>query len=195
MPADGTRRGRARVSRGSTRGLHRLLWPLMSEPMHGGVLPAQQLRDAIAQEWLTADPWRVPDSSVQPASVDLRLGEHAWALRCSFLPDSDSRVEQKSEELAFERIDLRDGATLERDRPYLVPLIEQLRLPADVRAKANPKSSTGRLDVFTRVLSDRSHRFDEIAPGYHGKLYLEVVPRTFAIRVKTGSRRSRKMFS
>jgi dCTP deaminase len=158
----------------------------MSQPRHDGVLPAQQLRDAIAQEWLTADPWRVPESSVQPASVDLRLGEHAWALRCSFLPDSDSSVEQKSEELAFERIDLRDGATLERDRPYLVPLIEQLRLPADVRAKANPKSSTGRLDVFTRVLSDRSHRFDEIAPGYHGKLYLEVVPRTFAIRVKTG---------
>ena len=150
------------------------------------MLPAQQLREAIAQERLSADPWRIPDSSVQPASLDLRLGEHAWALRCSFLPDSDSTVEQKSEELAFERIDLRDGATLERDRPYLVPLVEQLRLPADVRAKANPKSSTGRLDVFTRVLTDRNHRFDEIAPGYHGKLYLEVVPRTFAIRVATG---------
>jgi dCTP deaminase len=88
--------------------------------------------------------------------------------------------------LAFERIDLRDGATLERDRPYLVPLIEQLRLPAEIRAKANPKSSTGRLDVFTRVLTDRNHRFDEIAGGYRGKLYLEIVPRSFAIRVKTG---------
>jgi dCTP deaminase len=151
-----------------------------------GVLPAQRLREAIAEEWLVADPWRIPGESVQPASVDLRLGEHAWALRCSFLPDSDSTVEQKIEDIAFERIDLRDGATLERDRPYLVPLIEELRLPADVRAKANPKSSTGRLDVFTRVLTDRNHRFDEIAPGYHGKLYLEVVPRTFAIRVKTG---------
>ena len=123
---------------------------------------------------------------MQPASVDLRLGEHAWALRCSFLPDSDSTVEEKIDDLAFERIDLRDGATLERDRPYLVPLIEQLRLPDEVRAKANPKSSTGRLDVFTRVLTDRNHRFDEIAAGYRGKLYLEVVPRTFAIRVKTG---------
>jgi dCTP deaminase len=151
-----------------------------------GVLPAQQLREAIAREWLVADPWRIPDASVQPASVDLRLGEHAWALRCSFLPDSDSTVEQKIEQIAFERIDLRDGATLERDRPYLVPLIEQLRLPDQIRAKANPKSSTGRLDVFTRVLTDRSHRFDEIASGYRGKLYLEVVPRTFAIRVKTG---------
>ena len=151
-----------------------------------GVLPAQQLREAIEREWLVADPWRIPRSSVQPASLDVRLGEHAWALRCSFLPDSDSTVEQKSEELAFERVDLRDGATLERDRPYLVPLIEELRLPEGIRAKANPKSSTGRLDVFTRVLSDRSHRFDEVAAGYHGKLYLEVVPRTFAIRVKTG---------
>jgi dCTP deaminase len=123
---------------------------------------------------------------VQPASVDLRLGEHAWALRCSFLPDSRSTVEQKVEDLAFERIDLRDGATLERDRPYLIPLIEELRLPDEIRAKANPKSSTGRLDVFTRVLTDRSRRFDEISGGYRGKLYLEVVPRTFAIRVKTG---------
>jgi dCTP deaminase len=151
-----------------------------------GVLPAQQLRDAIAREWMVAGPWRIPSESVQPASVDLRLGEQAWALRCSFLPDSNSTVEEKSQDLAFERIDLRDGATLERDRPYLIPLIEELRLPEEIRAKANPKSSTGRLDVFTRVLTDRNHRFDEIAPGYHGKLYLEVVPRTFAIRVKTG---------
>jgi dCTP deaminase len=151
-----------------------------------GVLPSQRLREAIAEQWLVAGPWRIPEESVQPASVDLRLGEHAWALRCSFLPDSDSTVEQKIEGIAFERIDLRDGATLERDRPYLVPLIEELRLPDAVSAKANPKSSTGRLDVFTRVLTDRNHRFDEIAGGYRGKLYLEVVPRTFAIRVKTG---------
>lgn len=152
----------------------------------GGVLPAQRLRESIEREWIAADPWRIPPESVQPASVDLRLGEQAWALRCSFLPDSDSTVEEKSQDLAFERIDLRDGATLERDRPYLIPLIEELRLPHEIRAKANPKSSTGRLDVFTRVLTDRNHRFDEIAPGYRGKLYLEVVPRTFAIRVKTG---------
>jgi dCTP deaminase len=151
-----------------------------------GVLPSQRLREAIAREWIVAGAWRIPAESVQPASVDLRLGERAWALRCSFLPDSDSTVEQKVEDLAFEEIDLRDGATLERDRPYLVPLIEELRLPEEIRAKANPKSSTGRLDVFTRVLTDRNHRFDEIAAGYRGKLYLEVVPRTFAIRVKTG---------
>jgi dCTP deaminase len=151
-----------------------------------GVLPSQALREAIARGWMVAGSWRILPESVQPASVDLRLGDHAWALRCSFLPDSDSTVEEKIEDIAFERIDLRDGATLERDRPYLVPLIEELGLPPEIRAKANPKSSTGRLDVFTRVLTDRNNRFDEIAAGYHGKLYLEVVPRTFAIRVKTG---------
>ena len=77
---------------------------------------------------------------------------------------------------------------LERDRPYLVPLIEELALPDEVRAKANPKSSTGRLDVFTRVITDRHHRFDEIRSGYRGKLYLEIVPRSFAIQVRPGSR-------
>jgi dCTP deaminase len=154
--------------------------------MDQGVLPSQLLREAVSNEWLLAGEWRIPDRAIQPASVDLRLGEHAWALRCSFLPDSRSTVEEKISDIAFERIDLRDGATLERDRPYLVPLIERLALPEQLRAKANPKSSTGRLDVFTRVLTDRSHRFDEIAAGYRGGLYLEVVPRTFAIRVKTG---------
>ena len=154
--------------------------------MDKGVLPSQRLRDAVSSEWIVAGDWRIPPEAIQPASVDLRLGDHAWALRCSFLPDNDSTVKEKSEGLAFDRIDLRDGATLERDRPYLVPLIEQLRLPGEIRAKANPKSSTGRLDVFTRVLTDRNNRFDEIAAGYHGALYLEVVPRTFAIRVKTG---------
>jgi len=119
--------------------------------------------------------------------MDLRLGDYGWPLRCSFLPDSQSSVEEKVEGLRFdERIDLRDGATLERDRPYLVPLIEELQLPTDIRAKTNPKSSTGRLDVFTRVITDRNHRFDEIAAGYAGKLYLEVVPRSFAIQVSTG---------
>jgi dCTP deaminase len=150
-----------------------------------GVLASQQLREAVRREWIAGGDWRIPTESIQPASLDLRLGEFAWALRCSFLPDSSSTVEEKIEDLAFQKIDLRDGATLERDRPYLVPLIEELQLPRDIRAKANPKSSTGRLDVFTRVITDCNHRFDEIAAGYRGKLYLEVVPRSFAIRVKT----------
>jgi len=154
--------------------------------MKKGVLPSQRLREALARGWLSAGEGPIRPEAVQPASVDLRLGDHAWALRCSFLPDSRSTVEEKVKDVAFDRLDLRNGATLERDRPYLVPLVEHLHLPVQMRAKANPKSSTGRLDVFTRVLTDRNHRFDEIAAGYHGRLYLEVVPRTFAIRVKSG---------
>ena len=151
-----------------------------------GVFPAQRLRQAIQDDWITSDLYRIPPSSVQPASLDLRLGEFAWALRCSFLPDTESKVEDKIADLAFQKIDLRDGAALERDRPYLVPLIEELALPPGVRAKANPKSSTGRLDVFTRVITDGNPSFDEIPYGYRGKLYLEIVPRSYAIHVKTG---------
>jgi dCTP deaminase len=157
----------------------------MSEPTPG-VFPSQELNRAIEAEWISSGDYRIRPEAVQPASIDLRLGDFAWALRCSFLPDVDSTVEQKTEGLAFQKVDLRDGAVLERDRPYLVPLIEELALPDDVRAKANPKSSTGRLDVFTRVITDRHHRFDDIRAGYRGKLYLEVVPRSFAIQVKTG---------
>ena len=154
--------------------------------MTAGVFPSQALRRAIDDEWVSSGDYRIRPEAIQPASIDLRLGDFAWALRCSFLPDVDSTVEEKLEGLAFQKIDLRDGAVLERDRPYLVPLIEELALPEDVRARANPKSSTGRLDVFTRVITDRQHRFDEIRPGYRGRLYLEVVPRSFAIQVETG---------
>jgi dCTP deaminase len=151
-----------------------------------GVLPSQELSRAIEAEWIGSGDFRIRPEAIQPASIDLRLGDFAWALRCSFLPDVDSTVEEKIEGLAFQRIDLRDGAVLERDRPYLVPLIEELALPEEVRGKANPKSSTGRLDVFTRVITDRHHRFDDIRAGYRGRLYLEVVPRSFAIQVRTG---------
>jgi dCTP deaminase len=151
-----------------------------------GVFPAQALRSAVEQEWITSGDYRIRGESIQPASLDLRLGKRAWALRCSFLPDADSSVEEKLADLAFQDVDLRDGATLERDRPYLIPLIEGLDLPDGVRAMANPKSSTGRLDVFTRVLTDGHHRFDDIRPGYSGGLYLEVVPRSFAIQVSEG---------
>jgi dCTP deaminase len=151
-----------------------------------GVFPSQALAQAIEREWVSSGDYRIRPEAIQPASIDLRLGDVAWALRCSFLPDVDSTVEEKMEGLAFQRIDLRDGAVLERDRPYLVPLIEELALPDDVRAKANPKSSTGRLDVFTRVITDGHHRFDDVRAGYHGRLYLEIVPRSFAIQVKTG---------
>src|ERR1044072_8644953 len=155
-------------------------------PVREGVFPSQALGTAIAGEWVTSGDYRIRPEAIQPASIDLRLGDFAWALRCSFLPDVDSTVEEKIEALSFQKVALRDGAVLERDRPYLVPLIEELDLPDDVRAKANPKSSTGRLDVFTRILTDRHHRFDESRPGYRGRLSLEIAPRSFAIQVQTG---------
>jgi dCTP deaminase len=149
-----------------------------------GVLPSQGLWRAVLEDWVSSGNFRIAPSSIQPASIDLRLADHAFALRCSFLPNSTSRVMDRVEELALDRIDIRDGATLERDRPYIIPLVEELQLPPGVRAKANPKSSTGRLDVFTRVITDGNSRFDEIPAGYDGKLYLEVVPRSFAIKVE-----------
>ena len=151
-----------------------------------GVLPSQSLERAVDLGVIDAGDFKIPRQSIQPASVDLRLGEVAYRIRCSFLPDRRP-VEVKLKEFVVDELDLRrDGAVLETNRPYLIPLIEELRLPADVRGKANPKSSTGRLDVFTRVISDEGPRFDEIRPGYRGKLYLEVVPLSFTVRVKQG---------
>ncbi len=151
-----------------------------------GVLPSQLLRAAVADGWVDGGEYKIPESSIQPASLDLRLGEVAYRIRCSFLPDRDP-VEHKVKDFIIDELDLRrDGAVLETNRPYLIPLIEGLALPADVRARTNPKSSTGRLDVFTRVITDESDRFDEIAPGYRGKLYLEVVPLSYTVRVRQG---------
>ena len=133
-----------------------------------------------------AGDYKIPTSSIQPASLDLRLGEVAYRIRSSFLPDKRP-VEVKLKEFLVDELDLRrDGAVLETNRPYVVPLIEHLDLPPDVRGKANPKSSTGRLDVFTRVITDQSFRFDEIRPGYRGNVYLEIVPLSFTVRVKEG---------
>ena len=153
------------------------------ERLHG-VLPAQGLWEAVLSDRISAGEYVIPPANIQPASLDLRLDDHGWALRCSFLPDSDSTVMDRVDDLALERIEIRGGVTLERDRPYLIPLVERLALPREVRGKANPKSSTGRLDVFTRVITDGNNRFDEIGAGYSGKLFLEVVPRSFAIRVE-----------
>lgn len=149
-----------------------------------GVLPAQHLRRAIAAEVIDAGRFTIPDANVQPASLDLRLGEVAYRIRCSFLPDTQT-VERKAKDYIFDELDLRaEGAVLETNRPYLIPLKERLTLPAGVRGKANPKSSTGRVDVFTRVITDESFRFDEITEAYEGPLYLEVVPLSFPVRVR-----------
>jgi dCTP deaminase len=149
-----------------------------------GVLPNQYLARAIDKGFIDAGEYRILPSSIQPASLDLRLGEVAYRIRSSFLPDTRP-VDLKLKDLVLDELDLRkEGAILETNRPYLIPLMERLNLPSDIRGKANPKSSTGRLDVFTRVITDHSYRFDEIAPGYGGPLYLEVVPLSFTVRVR-----------
>ena len=154
------------------------------QPTSEGVLPGQLLERAIRAGYIDAGRFNIPDSNVQPASLDLRLGERALRIRCSFLPGTDS-VERKLKDYILDEIDLRgDGAMLEARCPYLIELKERLDLPAGLRGKANPKSSTGRIDVFTRVITDNSDRFDEVAPGYSGPLYLEVVPLSFAVRVR-----------
>jgi len=155
-------------------------------PPGEGVLPRQLLADAIADGVIEADhDSPIPESSLQPASVDLRLGDRAYRIRCSFLPDTES-VERTVKAFIEDTLDLTgEGVLLEPERPYLIPLRERLRLPEQIRAKANPKSSTGRIDVFTRVITDHSYRFDEIEAGYHGDLYLEVVPLSFPVRVRT----------
>lgn len=154
------------------------------QPTAEGVLPGQMLEGAIRAGYVDAGRFKIPEANVQPASLDLRLGERALRIRCSFLPGTDS-VERKLKDYILDEIDLRgDGAMLEAKCPYLIELKERLDLPAGLRGKANPKSSTGRIDVFTRVITDGSDRFDEIAPGYSGPLYLEVVPLSFPVRVK-----------
>ena len=160
------------------------MFDAINEIESGGVLSTRWLKEAANDDVIFTERFKIPDINFQPASLDLRLGERAHRLRCSFLPDASS-VWDKLPDLAMEEIDLRDGAILERNRPYLIPLLEELRLPEGIRAKTNPKSSTGRLDIFTRVITDYSHLFDEIRDGYNGQLFLEVVSRSFTIKVRT----------
>jgi dCTP deaminase len=164
-----------------------------SAPLHAvdtaptGIFPSQTLRDLIADGVVTASQ-PITDDLIQPASIDLRLGDFAWRVQASFLPGPDATVEDKVRAFEMHRIDLTGGAVLEKGCVYIVPLMEALDLPEDISAFANPKSSTGRLDIFTRVISDRGTRFDLIRPGYTGPIYAEVSPKTFSIAVRTGSR-------
>ncbi len=165
----------------------------MAEQLRAGILPAQAIAAMAADGSITT---RRPldEDQIQPASLDLRLGRSAWRIRASFLPGAGITVKDRLADLALHKLDLADGAVLETGCVYLVPLFEKLRLPPDVAASANPKSSTGRLDVFTRVIADGARAFDAIPLGYEGPLYLEISPRTFPILVRTGSRLSQVRF-
>jgi len=134
------------------------------------------------------------DDQVQPASLDLRLGDNAFRVRASFLPGPENSVQNRIDDLKLHEIDLSVGAVLERGCVYIVPLMESLALPAAVSATTNPKSSTGRLDIFTRVITDQGRAFDTVPAGYEGQLYLEVSPRTFPVLVRQGSRLSQVRF-
>jgi len=134
------------------------------------------------------------DDQIQPASLDLRLGAKAYRVRASFLPGKGRTVSEKLERFKLHELNLQDGAILETGCVYLVPLLESLDLPRNVEASANPKSSTGRLDIFTRVITDESQAFDQIPLGYSGPLYLEISPSTFPVVVRTGSRLSQIRF-
>ena len=152
-----------------------------------GILPSQAIRALIAAGEIRGAPEIEPDQ-IQPASLDLRLGKVAYRIRASFLPGPDATVRDKLDELKFHEIDLTKGAVLEAGCVYLVPLIEQLKLRSTIAGFANPKSSTGRLDVFTRLIADHQDSFDAVEEGYAGPLFAEICPRTFSIKVRYGSR-------
>ena len=158
-----------------------------------GILPDQDI-SALFQSGAAVSARPLEEGQIQPASLDLRLGGTAFRVRASFLPGPAHLVADKLERLKLHEIDLTDGAVLETGCVYIVPLLESLKLPAGISASANPKSSTGRLDIFTRVMTDRGQEFDKIPAGYHGPLYLEVSPRTFPIVARAGSRLSQIRF-
>jgi dCTP deaminase len=153
-----------------------------------GILPSHVLKRLIAEkrEVLADEP--ITEAQIQPASIDLRLGPVAYRVRASFLPGKSATVEEKLAQVFMHEIDLTQGAVLEAGCVYIVKLLERAEFSARVAGSANPKSSTGRIDVFTRLITDRGEAFDRVEAGYHGALYAEISPQTFPILVRKGSR-------
>jgi len=158
-----------------------------------GILPSQAIRALIVAEGVKLAEPLLPNQ-LQPASLDLRLGNVAYRVRASFLPGRDERVTTKLDDLQMHAISLSQGAVLETGCVYVAPLLEGLALPDGLCAATNPKSSTGRLDVFTRVIADGVSAFDQIPAGYDGPLYAEICPQTFPVVVRKGSRLSQIRF-
>ncbi len=152
-----------------------------------GILPCKAISALWRDGEITATQ-PLTDDQIQPSSLDLRLGEVAYRVRASFLPGPGQNMAQKIDRYAMHSVDLTKGAVLERGCVYIVPLLERLSLSQRLSAIANPKSSTGRLDVFTRLITDGASEFDRIDAGYHGPLYAEIAPRTFSILARTGAR-------
>jgi len=150
-------------------------------------LSSQEIRELIRNGKIRSR-MKIGDDQIQPASIDLRLGSKAYRVRASFLPNGKYPIGPKIRELLLDEIVLTRPAVLRTNEVYIVPLIESLELPPDMSGKANPKSTTGRLDVFTRLMTDSGMEFEQVPKGYSGDLYVEVVPRTFAIVVKEGTK-------
>jgi dCTP deaminase len=157
-----------------------------------GILPDHMI-ERLAAEKALLPAYEFASDQIQPASLDLRLGKVAYRVRASFLPGTTT-VAERIDGLKLHEFSLTNGAVLETGCVYIVPLLESLALPNDISAAANPKSSTGRLDVFTRVIADKTRGFDRIEPGYRGPLYAEISPRTFPVLVREGSRLSQIRF-
>ena len=152
-----------------------------------GVLPDSEIRQLIDSGAIAANPAILPEQ-IQPASLDLRLGTTAYRLRASFLAGKGRRVTDRLADFQMHQMDLSGGAVLERGCVYLVPLAERLTLPRDLTAVANAKSSTGRLDLLTRLVTDDGTEFDRLPEGYDGPLYAEICPRSFSVLVRPGMR-------
>ena len=159
----------------------------MSTSQHpAGILPCQAIEALIEQEAITAAS-PIPHGLVQPASIDLRLGHRAWRVRASFLPGV-RRVSERLADVSMHQLDLSDGAVFERGCVYIAEIQERLALPGHICGRANPKSSTGRLDVFVRLLTDYGAAFDDVAAGYEGPLFVEIAPQTFSVLARAGTR-------
>lgn len=158
-----------------------------AQPVPVGILPSQELRALVAAGKISGDA-PIDEKQIQPASLDLRLGGTAYRVRASFLPGPHATVLERVDAFGMHRFELGDGAVLEKGCVYIIPLMERLELPPEIAGMANPKSSTGRLDVFTRLITDHAAVFDRVAAGYAGPLYIEISPRTFSVVVRRGSR-------
>jgi dCTP deaminase len=166
---------------------------LRFEPRKTGILPSQEIRELIANGKIryTVD---IPESQIQPASVDLRLGNIAYRVQASFLPGKSLPVSTRVKDLKLAELDLSKPALLEKDAVYVVPLLESLVLPRDISGKANPKSTTGRLDIFTRLVTNAGVSFEQVPKGYSGELYVEIVSRTFPIIIQAGTKLNQLRF-
>jgi len=153
-----------------------------------GILPSHVLKRLLRARHEILATEEIDEGQIQPASIDLRLGAVAWRVRASFLPGPTATVQEKLASVFMHEIDLSKGAVLETGCVYIVPLLEVAEFSHRVSGTANPKSSTGRIDVFTRLITDRAQAFDRVEPGYHGPLFAEISPRTFPVLVRKGSR-------